>query len=489
MKQFFYLLISITALVSCTLQTPVDFSLAEGNIEIFPDYTNITVPYNIVPMNFRINEEADNYITKISSTNEEDIIIKGKEVSIPLKRWTKLLRTNKGENLAYDVYVKQHGKWKKYNFNNTIANEPIDEYISYRLIEPSYKLYKKISINQRNLTNFNEDKIYSSPVKWQCVNCHAYQDYNRKGNMHLHLRGNDGGTIITYDGTVEKINLKTEELKKGGAYVSWHPIEKLIAYSMNDIGQSFHTKDNQKVEVQDTHSDLILYDVDKNEIRYIIESKDSLETFPSWAPDGKTLYYVSATLSPELSKAFRKSRDGYKEIKYSIYKMSFNPETKRFGEPEIVFDAAARGKSATFPKISPDGKYLMFTMAEYGNFHIWHKSANLYTINIETNELDSMAIVNSPDVESYHSWSSNGRWFIFSSRRIDGSYTRFYISYFDKNGMAQKPFILPQKYSEFYKQFLKSYNLPEFMVAPVNYSYRDFAIDGSGKRAIFSDGE
>jgi hypothetical protein len=70
--------------------------------------------------------------------------------------------------------------------------------------------------------------------------------------------------------------------------------------------------------------------------------------------------------------------------------------------------------------------------------------------------------LNSDFTDSYHSWSSNSRWLVFSSKRIDGLTARFFISYIDETGNAIKPFVLPQKDPEFYQRFLKSFNLPEF---------------------------
>jgi hypothetical protein len=98
-----------------------------------------------------------------------------------------------------------------------------------------------------------------------------------------------------------------------------------------------------------------------------------------------------------------------------------------------------------------------------------------------------MSELNSSDAESYHSWSSNGRWIVFSSRRDDGSYTRPYIAYF-KEGTASKPFILPQKNPLFYGEFFKSYNIPEFMTRPVRISRRELvnAINQEAKQATFN---
>jgi Tol biopolymer transport system component len=66
-------------------------------------------------------------------------------------------------------------------------------------------------------------------------------------------------------------------------------------------------------------------------------------------------------------------------------------------------------------------------------------------VDLNTGISRSLTEVNSNDVESYHNWSSNSRWFVFSSRRIDGLYTRPFIANIDANGKIGKPFLLPQK--------------------------------------------
>ena len=82
---------------------------------------------------------------------------------------------------------------------------------------------------------------------------------------------------------------------------------------------------------------------------------------------------------------------------------------------------------------------------------------------------------NSPDTESYHSWSSNGRWIIFSSRRDDGVFTRPFIAHIDKNGKASKPFELPAENPDYHRQLMRSYNIPEFMSGPVTIKPQTFA--------------
>ena len=83
--------------------------------------------------------------------------------------------------------------------------------------------------------------------------------------------------------------------------------------------------------------------------------------------------------------------------------------------------------------------------------------------------------INSDDTESYHSWSSNGRWMVVSSRREDGNYTRPFFAHIDDEGRSTKPFVLPQADPEYHRLFMKCYNVPEFMRGPVSYKPQDFA--------------
>jgi dipeptidyl aminopeptidase/acylaminoacyl peptidase len=147
----------------------------------------------------------------------------------------------------------------------------------------------------------------------------------------------------------------------------------------------------------------------------------------------------------------------------------------QFGPRELVFAADSVDKSATLPRVSPDGRFLMFTLAKYGVFHIWHHDADLWMMDLQTGEVRNMEELNSPDTESYHSWSSNGKWVVFSSRRYDGNYTRPFIAHIDSKGHAAKPFELPCANPDRHRQMLKSYNVPEFMRGPVTIKPQQFA--------------
>jgi hypothetical protein len=150
--------------------------------------------------------------------------------------------------------------------------------------------------------------------------------------------------------------------------------------------------------------------------------------------------------------------------------VSFNPLTREFGTPRLVFDAVADSLSAVTPRPSPDGRFLLCGVGDFGSFHVWHKSGDIYITDLASGETRPMEEINSGEAESFKAWSSNSRWIVFTSRRDDGSYTRLYFSYVDENGRGRKPFLMPQKDPEQNRRLFKSYNVPEFTVDRVQWS-------------------
>jgi Tol biopolymer transport system component len=454
-----YLVILPFLLCSCGNKPHGDASLSDRAPKMEPDYSDVTVPPNIAPLNFIIKEKGSAYFVKFYSGNGTGIEVYSRtgKIRLPEKRWRKMLQYNTGKEIKIDIFSKdEQGKWLKFKtVTNKVAMEPIDPYLYYRLLYPGYESWDELSINRRNLESFKTQSLIENSVADEnCVNCHSFNN-GKTDDFLFHMRGSLGGTYFYSKGEFKKINLKTKEMKNGAVYPRWHPSGRYVAFSSNKIVQRFHAADNKKVEVSDLESSLVLYDVEKNEIMNIelADKTRFMDTYPEWSPDGKYLYFCRAAQIGE--------QYDYKQIRYNLFRVSFDPDKRSFGEAELVFDAARINKSVAFPKISPEGRFLVLTLSDYGCFPIWHKEADLYSIdlgNFKASKLD----LNSDFADSYHSWSSNGRWLVFSSKRGDGLTARPYISYIGENGVSDKPFILPQEDPEFYQRYLKSFNIPEF---------------------------
>ncbi|MGA1976215.1 MAG: hypothetical protein ABSG89_00005 [Bacteroidales bacterium] len=443
------------------------YSEAGREAEIFPDYNGVTFPPNIAPANFIIRENADRYRVNIHSGNKDGIIISSGSgrILIPAGKWKRLLQKCKGNDMFVDIYGKKKGKWLKYNrILNHVANENIDNILVYRLIEPGFESWNRMGIYQRCLENFSEKPVMVNDMSDNnCMNCHSFC-LNNSSIMMFHMRAKHAGTIIYRNGRLEKINTKTSNTISAGVYPSWHPGGRFIAFSVNNIVQMFHSVPGQKVDVIDTLSDIIIYDTETRKVSTCdaISTKENLETFPAWSPDGRYLYFCSAKAVPLAQ---------YNQVRYDLLRIAFDPASKHFGAVDTVVSAARNDLSVSFPRVSPDGRYVLFCMSHYGNFSIWHPESDLYLKDLKTGEIIKPEI-NSGQTESYHSWSLSGRWIVFSSRRLDGMFTRPFISYFDTSGHAWKPFLLPQKDPLFYDTFIKSYNVPELVTSEIKLNPR-----------------
>lgn len=434
---------------------------------IYPDYAGITVPCNIAPLNFTIKESADRFVALYKAKGKELFRVASNDgvIVVSATQWEKLLKEATGQDFTIDIFLKKGGSWHRYNsIANHLSADSIDNYLVYRLIEPGFETWNKMGIYQRCLNSFDESPIMENTMSGgNCMNCHSFS-MNNSHTMLFHMRAGNDGTYLYQDGELERLDTKTDSTLGPAVYPAWHPNGKHIAFSTNRIVQTFHSIPDKKIEVLDTLSDVIVCDIQAHTITSVpaIASKGRLETFPCWSPDGRWLYFCSArAVSPT----------HFKDIRYDLLRISFDPGTSRFGQADTVYKASGQGKSISFPRVSPDGKYLLFCMSDYGNFSIWHPESDLYLLDLETNELSNPTI-NSPQTESYHTWSSSGRWLVFSSRRGDGLYTRPYFTHFDGKGGFSKPFILPQEDPLFSDQCMKSYNIPELVQSKVELDPR-----------------
>ena len=468
-KSIFIGIISIL-LAGCSASVPKVDKVVDELPSIYPDYTGVTVPSNISPLRFKVSGEVEDAIALLAYGDYE-WVEKADEGSFLFSesKWRSLMNKASGDSISVTIYEKTAGEWCAYRpFFIHVSEFAIDNYLAYRLIPPGYEQWHQMGLYQRDLTSYTEEVIVDNrQTDFNCVNCHSFR-MHQPDDMVFHMRSTFGGTYVWADGKLEKLDGKVSADIASLVYPYWHPSGDYVAFSTNKTNQMFHMKDKNRIEVFDAASDVLVYDVKNHRVitDSLLFSKQSFETFPSFSPDGKILYFSSSVA--------QKMPNNYKKVKYSLCSISFDASTGKFGDKvDTLFSAPATDKTAVFPRVSSDGNLLAFTKADYGNFTIWHKEADLCLIDLRTGEIKSLDEVNSPEAESYHSWSNNGRWLVFVSRRDDGLYSRPYIAFIDEDGKAHKPFIVPQADPEYYLNSLKSYNVPEFIAEPVTLERRD----------------
>lgn len=454
MKRVLYILLGILTAASCYRFDPSEAYYTDG--PIWPDYMDVTVPVEIAPLNFCYTAADGPVPVTTFSHGDMNISIKGREVVWKDREWKKLLEAAKGD----DIIVKSSVLPDPWTIH--VSEDEIDYGINYRLIAPGYEVYSKMGIYERELSSYKEKALLENTQFDGCVNCHAYNRGN-PDNYSLHIRGSHGATLLNLEGEMAAYNTQTDSTLGFCVYPYWHPGGDYIAYSSNSTRQGFHVLADKLIEVFDLDSDLQVYDVRNNSLitSASVKKENVWETFPAFSADGKKLFFCAATPRPIPAEV--------EEIRYNLCSVDFDPATGSIGSRiDTLIFAEGMGRSVSFPKPSYDGRFLVYTLSDYGNFSIWHHEADLWILDLETGESRPMDKVNSNDTESYHSWSSNSRWLMFSSRRDDGLYTRIFFTHIDENGQESKPFMLPQKHPlHYYSYQNRSYNVPEFVTGPV----------------------
>ena len=425
---------------------------------IYPDYCNVTIPENIAPLNFLLRADCEAIEVK---AGELVLNASGNEAVFDIDDWKTLMQQSSGKEIEVTITALVNGTWKQYkSFRWQVVGDRVDPYLTYRLIEPDYEIWNHVQIQQRCVENFEVNALgHYEQLENRCMNCHTYANQDPQLSM-MYVRGPGGGAILNSNGELQKLNIP------GSVYFGFSPTGRYITYSTQKIIPAFHSLASKRLEVYDAASNVFVADMQEHRVISSPLLSDSLkfETFPTFSPDGKYIYYCTAdTVSLPMD---------IKNLQYSLVRIPFDETTGTIG---TQVDTLFSQRSVCHPRISPDGRYILYTVADYGTFPIWHPEADLQMMNLQTGAIDSLSIANSEKSDTYHAWSSNSHWFVFASKRDDGLYGKPYFCYVDSHGKAHKPFCLPQQHPTFYDNNLKSFNAPELGKGKVPFDVNDVA--------------
>lgn len=429
----------------------------------------------------------------IGSSSERKVFKTGKDVIFPQKFWQGLISTAKqGKQDTIRLEITVRGSSKTYvsypPVHWVLCPEPIDPFLTYRLlpsIEGAYNIQKRgynvMELRERNLENF-EERILLSNEKMQrnCFNCHTSPSDNPQ-KMMVHLRSPSEGSLF-FDGenVTKRVPPSWEKIGKNlpdslrmplnFVYPAWHPQEEWIALSTNILGLGGYAPEHQYVDILDSACNIILYNVPNNKIvlNKTLWTSNYEETWPTWSPDGKWLYFCRAPKTdPDTVERYPEWGERIWHIHFDLCRIAFDSETGRFSDTVQTLLHAEPGCSYSMPRVQPDGQGILLCQSRFNSIP-YHSLGNLLYLRLDTLSSDSVFnegnpadVLNSIESESWHDWSGNGHWVVFGSKRQDGHYELPYIAYFDGRTFS-KPFLLPQKSGKFYKTNLRVFNLPTF---------------------------
>jgi tetratricopeptide (TPR) repeat protein len=215
---------------------------------------------------------------------------------------------------------------------------------------------------------------------------------------------------------------------------------------------------------------LVVYDTETGSYSPLPGADDPeyVQSNPTWSPDGKWIVFAR-------TQAYRKGgvadassillsekevpefvEDG-EPFKFDLYRVPWNDG--RGGTPEPIEGASHNGMSNYFAKFSPDGKWIIFCKAE--NYMLLMPDSELYIIPAEGGEARRLR-ANTPLMNSWHSFSSNGRWLVFSSK-ANTPYTQLFLTHIDEQGRSTPPVVLDR-----FTGSDRAANIPEFVPIPAD---------------------
>jgi hypothetical protein len=468
---------ALLALVAgCGPMRPGKDVTAVGRLpDIFPLSHGTVIPPNIAPLNFKIMEPGNGFFVSFSVPGGRSFDVSGAKpgISIPQRAWQGLLSDARGRSIAVQIFVRNKNEWRAFaTLWDTVASDECDPIVAYRKI-PVCKDWTCMGMFQRDVRTFHEELVFQNRGNGACLNCHSFLG-NSPAAMALEVRSKGYGTPMVLgemkNGAfrLRAVNTKTQFTTGKVGLSCWHPSGTLIAFTMNKFEMLFYSSGAEPRAVFDASGDVALFDLTTNEITTCpaLSAKDRIETMPEWSRDGRFLYFCSG---PQLSEA------RYREIRCDLMRIAFDPKSKSWGALDTVLTALQAGGSVLQPRMSPDSRRLLVNIAPYGDFPVDKVGTRLALLD-PVSPGSSLRIVapGTPWSDSWHGWSSNGRWIVFNSKRLNGRFSTIMFSYVDSAGIAHRPFALPQKDPCFYESSIVAYNLPECLTQRIPASARQF---------------
>jgi len=477
----------ITTLV---LLLPNFFGDNMGELSILNPYDGAVFPPEIVAPSFRWidnNKGIDNWKITIDFGND-DILIK---TDVNKTRWKpghKLWETIKARSFEKIAVVTISGfksilginkKVSEQSITISTSKDSVGAPIFYRDVPLpfSYALQNLSSIRWC-LGDISSDKqpkvvLENLPV---CGNCHSFSKDGRFIGMDVDYANDKGSYVIAE--IKNNIGLSNDKI------ITWSDYKRedeqltfgLLSQISPDGRYAVSTVKDRSIFVPKddlTYSQLffpikgilVIYDKVTKKFWSLPGADNSslVQSNPVWSPDGEYLIFARSQvyhdekilnstdviLNPELAKPFI---NGEKGFKFDLYRIPFNEG--KGGKAEPIKGASNNGMSNYFARISPDGNWIVFTQSR--NFMLLQPDSKLYIIPSEGGTPRKMNC-NTSEMNSWHSWSPNGKWLVFASK-VNGSYTQLYLTHIDDNGNDTPPVLL-----ENFAGDNHAANIPEFV--------------------------
>ncbi|MEW6359104.1 MAG: hypothetical protein AB1696_22410 [Planctomycetota bacterium] len=334
-----------------------------------------------------------------------------------------------------------------------VSRDPADRYIVYRLVSPPFSTFKTPDMFVRDITSF-DTRLFLSARRSYCFNCHTFSSTSgASGKLSIQSRymvprGEE--LFRTYFGVFDIDKQEGRKFKlpfqiQMTTFMAWSPDATKLAISANQQVTAFEPIVYETQSAGEPTSDIAVFDPAQDTVALLpgASDPDNLEIYPRWTLDGKAIVFCwsPAGYHPELTK-------------YDLHVVAFNDG--KGGTAVPIKGASQNGRSNYYARFSPDGKWMSFCQSDGGS--LIKSSSDIYLMKSDfTGEPRRLESNIEYGADSWHSWSSNGKWIVFASKR-DTVMARLYMTHIDEEGRASPAIRLPLEHAP-----MESFNIPEFL--------------------------
>ncbi len=313
-----------------------------------------------------------------------------------------------------------------------------------------------------------------------CANCHSFSADGKTFGMDIDGPANDKGLYAVVpvrkkmvidakdmvhwntDGSVGKIRVGfMSQVSPDGRYV----LSTFAGPTVKSMLDSYYVTnfmDYRFLQVFYPTRGILEYYDRKDDARHALPGADDpkfIQTDGVWSHDGKWIVFARAIARDPRPQgqlpALHALDPNETQIQYDLYRIPFN--NGKGGTAERIVGASENGMSNNFPKISPDGKWIVFVQCKNGQ--LMRPDSHLYIVPFQGGEARLMR-ANTRLMNSWHSFSPNGRWLVFSSK-ARSPYTQMYLTHIDKDGNSSPPILIDNATAA-----NRAVNIPEFVNIP-----------------------
>lgn len=444
---------------------------------------------------YDLDENVKSWKVSVITMNGEfkiDTVVDTKEWQPGSEDWYNLKTYSNYENIDAEVsrHIEPGQKLRKAGakLSFRISKDEVGAPILYREIPLPFAFAEVHldSMSYRLVNVGSEDPPYYVMRKFMvCGNCHSFSDDGKVVGLDFDAAHRDKGGYFIDD-------IKDSLVFDTSNYLSWNKLQDRRTFGMfskvSPNGRYIATTIKDRVLIHNfgfnpevipfsqlffpVNGVLAIFDRETGRLYELpgANSPDYVQSNAFWTPDGKNIVFSRAKALPydgDTTETFI-SDEALKEefikrewdFKFDVCIVPFNDGDG--GEARPIKGASDNGMSNYFPAVSPDGKWLVFCKAE--NYMLLMPDSRLYIVPLKGGRARKLKS-NFWRMNSWHAWSPNSKWMVFSSKGMS-AYTDMFLTHIDEKGNSSIPVLIEKARVEG-----RAANYPEFLNVDPDYTF------------------